>query len=186
MRAFLKTLFNRDPSSQIQDAARAQARSRLSDVDACAALAADISGLPTDAVAAEIAGWHRREDFVNDRAFRLLVGVRDSEVPEIDAAHREQFAREEELGRLPLPEAFERLSATCPGLEDVASRARAHKKPNLRELGPMLTKLDREHGPVAFYIVTRYLADCRRGRSDSTPLFDRSSLHERHIGLGPT
>ncbi len=184
MRAFLTQLLGRDPSSRIQDAARGHARSRLNDAEACAALAAEISGLPAGAVEAEIAGWHHRGDFVNDRAIRLLVGVRDGVVPAIDPERRKQFAREEELGRLPLPEAFEVLTATCPELADIANRARARKKPNIRELRPVLTKLDNEHGPLAFYIVTRYLADCRRRRADPTPLFDRSGLYERHMSVG--
>lgn len=176
-------LFGRDPSSRIQSAARNQARRRLSDADACAALAAEISGLPAGAIGAEIAGWSPRDDFVDDRAFRLLVGVRDGVVPEIDAHLREQFAREEELGRLPLPEAFARMTATCPELTDLASRARARQKPRMRELGPVLTALDREHGGVSFYIVSRYLADCRRGKDDPTPLFERSAMCQRHISL---
>jgi hypothetical protein len=185
MRAFLTQWFGRDPSSRIQSAARDHARSRLSDIDACTALAAEISGLPAGAIEAEIARWPPRDDFVNDRAFRLLVGVRDGVVPAIDGNCREQFAREEELGRLPLPEAFGRLAATCPELTDLANRARAKEKPHIRELRPVLTELDHEYGSVAFYIVTRYLADCGRGRTDQTPLFDRSGLYQRHIRLGP-
>jgi hypothetical protein len=86
----------RDPSSRIQDAARRHAARFGSDVDVCAELQADLSDMPRAALIAEIAGRHPRLEYLNDRAYRLLVGVRDrGVVPPIEAESRDGFAREE-------------------------------------------------------------------------------------------
>lgn len=52
--------------------------------------------MPRAALIAEIAGRHPRLEYLNDRAYRLLVGVRDrGVVPPIEAESRDGFAREE-------------------------------------------------------------------------------------------
>jgi hypothetical protein len=181
----LESLRQRDPSSRLQLAARNQARSRLSDADACAVLTSEVSDISADEVAAEIERWHPREDFLNDRAFRLLVGIRDGgAVPAIDPALDQQFAYEEELGRLPLREAFARLAATRPGLGDLEKRASAGQLPR-RDLLAALNALPEEDQRTVERIVVTYLMACARGRDDQTPMFDRPS-HEIHGTVGFT
>ncbi len=184
----LKMLFRRDPSGQLQNGARKWARSELSDTEACAALASDARDIAPTALDAEIQGWHPRDDFLNDRAYRLLVGVRDGAVPSMDSSKRERFEREEKLGRLPLSEAFELLAASYPELVDLATRARAGEKLSLKERRPVLKRIldDDEHGRTAFGIVSRYLGAVARGKDVQTPMFDRPGGYGAHgtITLG--
>jgi hypothetical protein len=163
----------RHPLYRVQFAPRKHARTRRSDADACAALAGEISDIPADVLAAAIESWRARRDFLNDRAYRLLVGVRDGgTVPAIDAARREQFAREEELGRLPLPEAFAQLAATRPELRDLENRARAGEVPR-REVAAAVDAVTNHDERTVMRIVAAHVMDCTRNRDDSTPLFDR-------------
>ena len=63
----------------------------------------------------------RRDEYVGDRAYRLLLAAAtDTPVRPIDPAMADQFAAERELGSLPLAEAFERLAEIEPGLRDLA------------------------------------------------------------------
>jgi hypothetical protein len=65
----------------------------------------------------------RRSDYISDRAFRLLSPVAErTQVRPIDRAFADLFAHEEELGRLPLREAFKVLADLEPGLRDLATR----------------------------------------------------------------
>lgn len=106
-----------------------------SDSGACAALRADISDIPRAQLLSEIARWHPREDYLNDRAYRLLVGVRDEGVvPPIEPEREDNLAREQGLGRLPLPEAFARLAATKPALGEMERRARDGERPRISQL----------------------------------------------------
>jgi hypothetical protein len=188
MASLLKMLFRRDPSGHLQDGARKWARSELSDPDACAALASDARDIPPTSLDAEIRSWHPRDDFLNDRAYRLLVGVRDGAVPPIDSSKRERFAREEKLGRLPLTEAFELLAASYPELDGLATRARAGEKLSVKQQRPVLKRIldEDEHGRTAFGIVSRYLGGVARGKDVQTPMFDRPGGYGAHgtITLG--
>jgi len=178
-------------SSRLQGARR-HAQSSLPDTDACAALAAEIADIPRDALTSEITQWWPRGEYLSDRAFRLLVGVRDGgEVPPIEPATRDQFARDEEFGRIPLPEAFRRLAASDPALERLEQLARtAHKLPKdmLQDLRPILQSTKDAHGDIAARVILRYLRDCAQGNDDPTPLFHRLDGSGRHgtIGLGRT
>jgi hypothetical protein len=59
-----------------------------------------------------------------DRAFRILVGAMNETMPDpIRIEDAELFARERELGWMPLSEAFERLRALVPELGEVRTRA---------------------------------------------------------------
>ncbi|MGZ4201105.1 MAG: hypothetical protein ACXVRH_03490 [Thermoleophilaceae bacterium] len=61
----------------------------------------------------------KRESFIDDRAYRLLsAAMTGSAVRPIDPAMADLFRREEQLGRMPLKEAFEQLAALQPRLRD--------------------------------------------------------------------
>jgi hypothetical protein len=156
-----------------------------SDSDACAALRADISGIPHAQLLSEIAHWHPRGDYLNDRAYRLLVGVQGGGVvPPLEPECQDNFAREQELGRLPLPEAFARLATTTPALVEMERRARGGERPSISQLRQLLkeTGLDPTRTPdrTEFHVITQYLWDCAKGRGDPTPLFDRDTIFEAH------
>jgi hypothetical protein len=185
LRGFVDRLRGRDPSSRIQDAARRHAMRDASDSDACAGVRADITDVPHAQLLREIAAWHPRGDYVNDRAYRLLVGVRDGGVvPPMEPERQANFSREQELGRLPLPEAYSRLAATTPALTDMERRARGGERPTPSELQHLLneTGLDPTRSPdrTEFRIITHYLRSCAQGRVDPTPLFDRDPRFEAH------
>jgi hypothetical protein len=95
------------PDEQVQ----AELRSRLGTDDIALADAIEFSA-------------HRRSDFISDRGFRLLSAVaEDAPVRPIDPALVDLFNQEEEIGRLPLGEAFQRLAQLEPGLKGVAAQA---------------------------------------------------------------
>lgn len=175
----LKRLFERRPSrsDQLQVAAKKWARSELGDTDAAAALANETRDFAAKLVDTEIHHWPSRDDFVNDRAYRLLVGVRDGAVPPTDSSKRERFAREEELGRLPLSEAFQLLAASYPELNGLEMRARDGEKISLRQR-PMLKRIldeqDREgQTDTGFRMVWIYLRAVARGEDTEVSLFNR-------------
>ena len=65
----------------------------------------------------------KRESFVDDRAYRLFTAaMTGSAVRPIDPAVADLFRRKEELGRMPLKEAFEQLAALDPRLRDARDR----------------------------------------------------------------
>ena len=181
-RAFLGQVRRRDASSRIQDAARRHAREAGSDSDARGKLAAELSEVPRSALVAEIAAWHPRDDYVSDRAYRLLVGVRDGgEVPPIRPEFRARFAREAEIGRLPLDEAFARIAAAVPELADIEQKATGGKPPKPNELKGVLESLGGpSQGATELAVVWRHLRACARGEVDRTPLFDHDVIRRTH------
>jgi hypothetical protein len=174
-----KRLFERRPSKsdQLQVAAKKWARSEVDDTDAAAALANETRGFAAKLLDAEIHDWPHRDDFVNDRAYRLLVGVRDGSVPPMNPSRHERFAREEELGCLPLSEAFERLAASYPELNAFETRARDGEKLSLRQRPMLRRALGEQDGhrqtDTDFRIAWIYLRAVARGEDTEASLFDR-------------
>jgi hypothetical protein len=63
-----------------------------------------------------------REQYDTDRAYRLLYAVlTDTPVEPVAADHRDLFSREEQLGRMPLTEAFSFLAKHQPMLLEAAA-----------------------------------------------------------------
>jgi hypothetical protein len=98
-------------------AAREVAYSSLSDEQALEELRSVI-GSDERALAGAIESLaDRRSDFLADRQFRLLTAIAENApVRPIDPALAVLFKQEEELGRLPLAQAFQRLTELEPGL----------------------------------------------------------------------
>lgn len=181
MASLLKALLGRDSSARLQDGARRWAQSDLSDSDAAAALAEEIKGVSRHALAAEIDGWRPHDDIRNDRAYRLLVGVRDKgAVPPIDPEMRDQFAREEELGRMWLSEAVRQV---CGEFADdagaLAASSRQRGKAPLKELNKLQRDIASRYGELARDLAVVYVLANARGRDPSTTYFDMP-LRERH------
>jgi len=159
--------------------------SEVSDTDAAAALAKEISDVPPGALQAEIDGWHRRGDVRNDRARRLLIGVRDGGVvPSIDPGMRDQFVRENEIGRLPLSDAVEQVAGDfAVEVIELGSAFRARGKPNLRELNKLQRKIDSQYGELARDVSVAYLVSSARRQDAQTTYFDKL-LRGRHGTIG--
>jgi hypothetical protein len=96
------------------------AHSGYTDEEAAARLRKDV-GTNIKAARTALAGINRaRSEFDGDRAFRLLDAVvREVPVEAAPIASSELFAREEELGRLPLDEARAKLIALEPRLSSL-------------------------------------------------------------------
>ncbi len=107
----------------IREALRA-AQSSATDECAREQLAQKVLLSSSDAHAALKFFSDRRDRFDMDRAYRLLVAaIASDHVEPVPASRREQFAREEWLGRLPLDEAFAFLAAHDQRLETLAAVA---------------------------------------------------------------
>jgi hypothetical protein len=104
----------------IRAAALRQAASDAVDDVAAAALGAEVEDRDSAAVRAIEDLGDPRDNFLYDRAYRLLTAVVDGgPVRPIDPAMADLFAAEEELGRLPLQESFASLAQTEPRLAEV-------------------------------------------------------------------
>ena len=170
----LGLLFGLPASSRLQRAAQEYACQNVDDAEACKALAAEIADIPRVDVERAIDGWFRREDFIMDRAYRLLVGVRDGgAVPPIPNARRERFERDS-LGLVPVPEAFGRLAKSAAILREFEVRVRAGERVEVEALSAVLKRLSDEHGPAAISIVQLYLIDCSHQQIDNRSLFMRT------------
>jgi hypothetical protein len=114
----------------------------MSDADACIALRlqlAEEDGIIHTAIK-KLA--EEREDYLSDRAFRLLSAVAaGSAVRPLDPALSAVFTRERALGHLPLTEAFRELGLVEPGLVELSQAAeaitdwKAEKRALTRQLG---------------------------------------------------
>jgi hypothetical protein len=102
------------------------AESELTDVEAKRQLREEVLAHP-DAARKHLAHLAvLRDDFVRDRAFRLLAAaVDDSAVEPIPPGSVDLFAREEQLGRMTIREAFARLTELCPELAEFEAEAAA-------------------------------------------------------------
>jgi hypothetical protein len=97
------------------------ARSSLDDEHAKRELERDVVGYHDGVREAATALGKHRTEFVTDRAFRLLDAVlREAPVQAISPEYRDTFLREEELGRINVTSAFERLVAIEPRLGECA------------------------------------------------------------------
>lgn len=120
----------------------------------------------------------RRDNYVGDRMYRLAEAVMTGQAVEPqDYAFREQFRREEELGRLPLEIAFEQLVGIIPDLSDwrVAVENEGLHVPQMRRLekivGPNANQSNAlARSDIARAVATTYLGiiagDTRRGGAD--------------------
>jgi len=71
-----------------------------------------------------LAHTHRQDDYIDDRAYRLLAAVATgTPVAPISPERAELFAREEAIGRMPMEQAFQRLAEIEPGLLDLQAKA---------------------------------------------------------------
>jgi hypothetical protein len=105
-------------------AAEALAYSRLGDDEARDQLRSRVEG--DEQAVLNAVEWLalRRDEYVGDRAYRiLLAAATDTPVKPIDPAMEDRFAAERELGSLPLGDAFERLARLEPGLRELAEDA---------------------------------------------------------------
>jgi len=106
--------------SAVFGAARRAAESPLGDEEARKELEAAVAEHP-DGIEQVLALWRgQRDDYVKDRAFRLLSAVASGgPVEPMPVESAEQFERERELGQLPLREAFARLKELYPYLAGI-------------------------------------------------------------------
>jgi hypothetical protein len=106
------------------------APSALDDETATAKLRERLDASPAVLQEATIAMSKRRDDYLHDRAYRLLsAAAGDAPVQPIPPERVELFAREEALGRMPIQDAFALLAESEPRLADMERRARAHSRP---------------------------------------------------------
>lgn len=104
----------------IHKAARHVAENELDDETAKARLSERLNADPAVIREATIDLSRRRDDYVDDRAYRLLsAAAAGSAVQPIPPEREDLFVAEEALGRLPLEEAFAQLAEAEPRLEDV-------------------------------------------------------------------
>jgi hypothetical protein len=120
-------------------AARGLAYSTLSDDEACARLREWIGTVDDVVWEAVESSARSRGDYVHDRAYRLLSAAANYTLVEpIDPASADLFREEENLGRLPLGEAFDLLAAREPKLAQLRSEAEleaATRPPEGRQQG---------------------------------------------------
>jgi hypothetical protein len=112
-----------------ETAARKLAYSRLDDEAARAKLRERLDASPAVLKEATIAMSKHRDDYVHDRAYRLLsAAAADTPVQPIPPERAELFAREEALGHMPIQDAFALLTESEPRLADVRRLALAHSQ----------------------------------------------------------
>jgi hypothetical protein len=88
------------------------------------------------------------DSYLGDRAYRLAKAVMTGGAVESqDPERRDQFRLEEELGRLPLGVAFERLASLVP---DLNTWQRAVEDEELAMHVPQMKRLEKVVGPDAF------------------------------------
>lgn len=130
----------------------------------------------------------RRSEYLTDRAYRLVVAaITGGPVMAVDIDKEKLFSAEAELGRLPINDAFARITELCSRLEYTRHRVEAdpttYGNAMLKEVGGMVgPRSDHIEGlarsRVAVGIAMEYLAilsgDTRRGGID-TCYFDISS-----------
>jgi hypothetical protein len=102
-------------SSLDDEAAKAMIRERL-DVEA-------------PVVEEALTHFRRRDDYIDDRTYRLLAAAAaDTRVAPIPADRTELFRQEESIGKMPMEQAFQRLAEIEPGLLDLKSQVEAVEK----------------------------------------------------------
>jgi hypothetical protein len=111
-------------------AARKDAYSSLDDEAAkarlCEHLEAEREVAGPEVVQEALTHFRQRDDYIDDRAYRLLAAAAAGEaVAPIPPERAELFAQEEEIGRMPMEQAFGRLAKIEPGLLDLKSQVEA-------------------------------------------------------------
>jgi hypothetical protein len=107
-----------------QRAARDLAHSPLEDEAAVAKLGERLDAGQAVLEEAAIAMSKRRDDYIDDRAYRLLSAAAAHSVVQSTPPERAGlFAREEAIGRMPLQDAFALLAESEPRLLDLRQRA---------------------------------------------------------------
>jgi hypothetical protein len=96
------------------------ARSDRGDEDAAAQLREAIETNRASAERSAERMAEHRDTYVSDRAYRLLAAMAGSQVPPIRPDLKERFARERELGLMPIDDAFARLVEIVPALGELA------------------------------------------------------------------
>jgi hypothetical protein len=103
-------------------AARKEAYSSLDDESAKARLCERLEAEP-EVVEEALTHFRQRDDYIEDRTYRLLAAAAaDTTVAPIPPERAELFAQEEEIGRMPMEQAFARLAEIEPGLLDLKSQ----------------------------------------------------------------
>jgi hypothetical protein len=160
-------------TAPVTRAARKAAHSPLDDATVAAELGEQLDAAPSVTEEA-IPQFDRRDDYINDRAYRLLKAVAaETAVEQIPPERAELFREEEALGRMPMEDAFRRLCELEPGLGNAKTQTeRAATSGNSeacglpKELREPLARLvgggarsDREllHSSLATSIVHQYL-----------------------------
>ena len=110
-------------------AARKLAYTRLNDEAAKAKLCELLDATPEVLKETAIVMSKRREDYINDRAYRLLsAAAADRAVLPIPPERAELFGREGALGHMPIEEAFALLIESEPRLADMRRCALTHSR----------------------------------------------------------
>jgi hypothetical protein len=153
------------------NAAREIAHEDLSDPDARDKLRGQIvDGEPARRAVELLASG--RDGYIKDRAYRLLTAALDqTDVRPIDPALREQFMREEELGRMPLEEAFAELAEREPALSELGGEDDPRAFEN--QAGKLIGVGARSADPLlrsdlAASVVAQYVG-IRQGRLEGDP-----------------
>jgi hypothetical protein len=122
-------------------AARKEAYSSLDDEATKARLSERLEAEPEvtgpEVVEEALIHFGQRDDYIDDRAYRLLAAAAASTTVAPSPPERaDLFAQEEEIGRMPMEQAFERLAEIEPGLLDLKSQVEAvEKNGDLRSCG---------------------------------------------------
>jgi hypothetical protein len=181
------------PRIRVQKAARTQARRDVSDEQAASDLRALLADVKWGVLEGEVQGWWDRDDYVDDRACRLLIGIRDGEVPAISPELEERFHEQARLGRMPLPEAFNEIARDDSTLIRLDAEIRAIAPLPRREVVKYVfekTKADGEQSPAladSFLsgLVRRYLIGLARdGQPDRRSFFAQDTSMKLHGTLG--
>jgi hypothetical protein len=110
------------------------AGSSETDMEVVARLSSSLAGasrLDIDAALARLGRKDRPISYRWDRALRLLqAAASGDQVLPMPTEYAQQFARERELGHLPMEQAYAELSRLVPGLTDLESRVKSWEKPD--------------------------------------------------------
>jgi hypothetical protein len=176
----------RDLSTRALNAAVNTAQRDVSDDEALAALRVELADVPPPAISQTADGWSHRDDYVHDRALRLIIALRDGTTVEpVPAANRAQFEREAVLGRLPLPDAFSELAAAEPRLRDLERPGRRGK---LRAIQKLVGRKSKSPDPVMRGEIALYIACAHLYPKEPSPkpLFERKRyIQQGTIGFDP-